>query len=104
MEKVFVYKNSIGEYKVHPAVVVVNGGGKLRVINGTDDTLKITMPAGASNPNNPVTVEITPRDRADLDAIEQGKDKTKSYNYSVVEKLSLVPAQGNSDPVLIIEN
>ena len=104
MERVFVYKNSTGDYRVHPAVLVVNGGGKFRVVNSTDDTLKITMPAGASDPTNPVTLEITPNDRADFDAIEQGKDKTKSFNYSVVTKVSLVAAQGNSDPVLIIEN
>ena len=104
MEKVFVYKNSSGDYKVHPAVVVVNGGGKLRVVNATDDTVKVTMPAGASKPSEPVTVEITPQDRADVDAIEQGKDKTKSYNYTVMTKATLIAAQGNSDPVLIIEN
>ena len=104
MEKVFVYKNSSGDYKVHPAVVVVNGGGKLRVVNGTDDTLTITLPSGASDPNAPVSLEITPHDRADVDAREQGKDKTKSYNYTVVTTATLIAAQGNSDPVLIIEN
>lgn len=103
MEKVFVYKNSSGDYKVHPAVVVVNGGGKLRVVNGTDDTLTITLPAGASDPSAPVSLQITPHDRGDFDAREQGKDKTKSYNYAVVTA-SLIAAQGNSDPVLIIEN
>ena len=104
MEKVYVYKNSSGDYRIHPAVLLVNGGGKFRVVNATDDTVKVTLPAGASDPTNPVIVEITPHDRGDFDAIEQGKDKTKSYNYTVVEKVSQIAAQGNSDPVLIIEN
>lgn len=104
MEKVYVYKNSSGDFRIHPAVLLVNGGGKFRVVNSTDDTLKVTLPAGASDPTSPVTMEITPHDRGDFDAIEQGKDKTKSYNYMVVEKVSLIAAQGNSDPVLIIEN
>ena len=104
MEKVFVYKNSNGDYKVHPAVVVLSGGNKLRVVNTTTVTIKVTLPAGASKPSDPETKEIAPQDKDDFTTRSQGSDKTKSYNYDVMTKSSQIAAHGNSDPVLIIEN
>ena len=44
MERVYVYKNSNGEYRVHPAVTVLGGGDKVRVVNATGVTLTVTVP------------------------------------------------------------
>ena len=104
MEKVYVYKNSSGDYRVHPGVVVLTGGNKLRIVNATGVTMKVVMPAGASKPHDPVEVEIPSEDQDDITTRSQGSKKTKSYSYVVMTKSSRKKALGNSDPILIIEN
>ena len=102
--KVYVYKNSYGEYRVHPAVVVLEGGDKLRVVNATDVALKVTVPAGASKPSDPVEVDIPTEKHKDIKSRSQGSDNTRAYSYRVVVTRSGKRARGNSDPILIIEN
>jgi hypothetical protein len=104
MEKVYVYKNSNGDYRVHPGVVVVSGGEKIRIFNATGVTLKAVVPAGASKPHDPVDVEIPAEDYDDITTRSQGSKKTKGYSYLVKAKSSGKKALGNSDPILIIEN
>ena len=101
MEKVYVYKNSSGEYRVHPAVVVLGGGDKVRIVNATGVTL--TVPAGASKPNDPVEVDIPAEKHEDIMSRSQGFGKTRAYSYTVATA-SGKKARGNSDPILIIEN
>jgi len=103
MEKVYVYKNSYGEYRVHPAVVVVTGGQKLRVFNATGVAVTVTVPAGASKPSDPLSVVIAAEGRDDIPCRSQGSDKTRAYSYKVATRLGK-RAHGNSDPILIIEN
>ena len=103
MEKVYVYKNSYGEYRVHPAVVVVTGGQKFRVFNATGVALTVTVPAGASKPSDPVEVDIPTEKHKDIKSRSQGSDKTRAYSYKVATRLGK-RAHGNSDPILIIEN
>lgn len=104
MEKVYVYKNSYGDYRVYPGVVVVNAGENIRVINATGVAITVRVPAGASKPSDPVAAEIPSGDHDDIRARSQGRGKTKAYSYAVVTKRSKERARGNSDPVLIIEN
>ena len=103
MEKVYVYKNSYGDYRVHPAVVILGGGDKLRVVNASGVTLKVTVPAGASKPGEPVEVEIPAEKHEDIKSRSQGSGKTRAYSYKVTTQ-SGKKAHGNSDPILIIEN
>lgn len=103
MEKVYVYKDSYGEYRVHPGVVVLSGNGKLRVFNATALEITVKVPAGASKPNDPVEVDIPAEDHEDITMRSQGNGKTKAYGYKVSTS-SGKKAHGNSDPVLIIEN
>ena len=101
---VYVYKNSYGEYRVHPAVVVVTGGQKFRVFNATGVALTVTVPAGASKPSDPVEVDIPTEKHKDIKSRSQGSDNTRAYSYRVVVTKSGKKAHGNSDPILIIEN
>jgi len=103
MERVYVYKNSNGEYRVHPAVTVLGGGDKVRVVNATGVTLTVTVPAGASKPSDPVEVDIPAEKHEDIRVRSQGFGKTRAYSYTVATK-SGKKAHGNSDPILIIEN
>ena len=103
MEKVYVYKNSSGEYRVHPAVVVLGGGDKVRIVNATGVTLTVKLPAGASKPNDPVEVDIPAEKHEDIRSRSQGFGKTRAYSYTVATA-SGKKARGNSDPILIIEN
>jgi hypothetical protein len=104
MEKVYVYKNSYGDYRVHPGVVVVTGGEKLRIVNASGATLKVVVPAGASKPGDDVEIEIPAEDQGDIKSRSQGSGKTRAYSYKVATKSGQKKAHGNSDPVLIIEN
>ena len=104
MEKVYVYKNSYGDYRVHPGVVVLSGGQKLRIVNASGATLKVMVPAGASKPSDPVEIEIPAEDHGDITSRSQGAGKTRAYSYKVATKAGLKKAHGNSDPVLIVEN
>ena len=103
MEKVYVYKNSYGEYRVHPAVTVLGGGDKVRVVNATGVTLTVKLPPGASKPSDPVEVDIPAEKHEDIRSRSQGFGKTRAYSYTVATK-SGKKAHGNSDPILIIEN
>jgi hypothetical protein len=103
MEKVYVYKDSDEEYRVHPAVVVLGGNEKLRVFNATAVTITVKVPAGASKPDDPVEVDIPAEGHDDITARSQGNGKTRAYGYKVSTS-TLKNAHGNSDPVLIIEN
>ena len=104
MEKVYVYKNSYGEYRVHPAVVIVGGGQKFRVFNATNVALKVTVPPGASKPSDPAEFNIPSADHDDIPCRSQGFSKTRGYSYTVAVTKSGKKARGNSDPILIIEN
>jgi hypothetical protein len=104
MEKVYVYKNSYGDYRVHPAVVVLSGGENLRIVNASGVTLTVVVPAGASKPSDPVEIEIPAEDHGDIKSRKQGSGKTRAYSYKVATKAGKKKAHGNSDPVLIIEN
>lgn len=103
MEKVYVYKDSYGDYRVHPGVIVVKGNENIRVVNASAVKITVKVPAGASKPNDPVAVDIPPEDHDDIKARSQGKGKTKAYAYKVTTS-SGKKAHGNSDPILIIEN
>ena|SRR5688500_13391522 len=103
MEKVYVYTDSNGEYRVHPAVVVLSGNGNLRIFNATALKITVKVPAGASKPNDPVEVDIPAEGHDDITARSQGNGKTKAYGYKVSTSTGKM-AHGNSDPVLIIEN
>lgn len=104
MEKVFVYKNSYGDYRVHPGVVVLGGREKLRIVNATGVALAVAVPAGASKPSESVEIEIPAEHHGDIKSRSQGSGKTRAYSYKVATKSGRKKAHGNSDPILIIEN
>lgn|SRR6188768_4146005 len=104
MEKVYVYKNSYGDYRVHPGVVVVKGGENIRIVNASGVTLKVVVPAGASKPSDPVEIEIPAEDHDDIKSRSQGSGKTRAYSYKVSTKAGMKRAHGNSDPIMIVEN
>ena len=104
MEKVYVYKNSYGDYRVYPGVVVVEGGHNLRIVNASGVTLTVVVPAGASKPSDPVEIEIPSEDRGDIKSRSQGDGKTRAYSYKVATKSGQKRAHGNSDPIMIVEN
>jgi hypothetical protein len=104
MDKVYVYKNSYGDYRVHPAVVVLKGEETLRIVNASGVTLKVVVPAGASKPSDPVEIEIPAEDHRDITSRKQGPGKTRAYSYKVATKAGMKRAHGNSDPVMIVEN
>ena len=104
MEKVFVYKNSYGDYRVDPAVVVLTGGEKLRIVNASGVTLKVVVPAGASKPSEDVEIEIPAEGHGDIKSRKQGSGKTRAYSYKVATKAGKKKAHGNSDPIMIVEN
>lgn len=103
MEKVYLYKDSSGVYRVYPPVVVVKGGNKVRFSNGAGATLFVTVPAGASHARGPVKIAIPSEDHDDITTRSQGEGRNRSYNYTVKTSAG-IRAKGNSDPVLIIDN
>ena len=103
MKKVYVYQDSNGEYRVHPAVVVLSDDKSFRIFNATALEITIKVPAGASKPNDPVDVDIPAEGDDEIAVRSQGNGKTKAYGYKVSTSTGKM-AHGNSDPVLIIEN
>ena len=103
MEKVYVYKDSYGEYRVHPGVVVLGGNEKLRVFNATA-LRNHSQGAGGSVKarRSRRSRHSGGRPRRHHSAIA-GKWKDKAYGYKVSTSTGK-KAHGNSDPVLIIEN
>jgi hypothetical protein len=101
MEKVYVFKNSSGTYRVEPGIVVLTGGETLRVINASAVNVKVVIPKGAVKP--PVMQQIEPSGRADFVTKSQGHGHIKAFSYKVTTS-SGKKAQANSDPILIIEN
>ena len=101
MEKVYVYKSGDG-YRVFPAVVILKGGERLRVINATDVEMTAIFPEGAVKASKAVEKKIPGKGgKADVEARSQ--DIITTYTYTV-EPPKGAKAKGNSDPVLIIEN
>jgi hypothetical protein len=101
------------EYRVRPAVTMIDRGRdnpqalKLDVRNLTDKSVVIVFPQGLLGPNQRVET-LEPKgaaghgDELHLPIDGQSKD---AYPYSVAIATSegLVPAKGESDPVIIID-
>lgn len=103
MEKVYLYKDSNGVYRVHPPVVVITGGSKVRFFNCTGVNLFVTVPRGVADANSSQQIQVNSQDRGDITTRVHGSGTNRGYNYTV-ETSGGIRAKGNSDPVLIIEN
>jgi len=103
MEKVYVYKDSYGDYRVYPGVIVIRGNDNLRVINATGVAVKVKVPAGASKPHDPVEENIPSQKHRSIKARKQGDDDSRAYPYKVTTGTGK-RARANSDPIMIIEN
>ena len=103
MEKVYVYKDSYGDYRVYPGVIVVRGNESLRVINATGVAVKVRVPAGASKPHDPVEENIPSQKHGDIKARKHGDHDSRAYPYKVTTG-SGKRARANSDPIMIIED
>jgi len=98
--RVYVYKKTEGfdEYRVFPAVVVLEKNDDLELVNVSGDVAIWRMPAGPFS-NLPVTESVPNK---------HGKTKTVLANATAqaVEYEVLVDgkkAKGHSDPVIIID-
>ena len=100
MEKVYVYKSG-DTFRVSPAVVGLEGGDRLRLINATDTKMTVTFPRGSVNDDKPVEKEIRPRGKVDVRVRDQ--EEVTEYTYTVKPEKG-PKAKANSDPILIIEN
>ena len=98
--RVYVYKETAGidSYRVYPGVVILEKNDDFELVNVSGDTATLEMPAGPFS-NAPVTDSVQNK---------QGKTKTVLANASAqaveyVVKVKGKTAQGNSDPVIIID-
>ena len=84
-------------YKVNSPARVDGRGGELRIKNNTTEYAYVTLPPGVGG-----AAEVPPRATGHLFLFRGAKGR---YTYSVVmsTKNGLVSAQGNSDPVIIID-
>src|SRR5688572_20688414 len=99
-KRVYVYKETKGidEYRVYPGVVVLKKGEEFELVNVSGDTATWKMPAGPFS-----GVEVT-------DSVPNKKGKAKKVladaepqAVEYVVEVKGKKAQGNSDPVIIID-
>lgn len=104
--RIHVYKDSDGESRVFPAVLVIQGNGnaantdEVELINHTDEDLFWTVPAGVFDVvahNEPISKGMASA------AAKKARAASVAANYVVYMLGSGKKAKGNSDPVLIIE-
>lgn len=100
--KVFVFKSNEG-FKVNPATTWVSGGNNIEVVNATTQGLIVHLPIGAGDASAEVEHPVAAGKKRTIPTVSQGPDTTRAYEYRVRMESGL-NAQGNSDPVLIIEN
>lgn len=105
--KIHVYKDSDGEFRVFPPVLVMQGSPRrantdeVELINHTDEDLFWTVPAGVFDPAAGHAEKI---DKGLTSAAaKKARNASVAANYVVFMTGSGKKAKGNSDPVLIIE-
>ena len=100
---VHVYKDSDGEFRVHPPLVILQtgaGGDKLEVSNHTEEDLFWSAPVGAFDANHPHGNGVGKRQKK---LSQNGAAAAGSYPYVVYMLQSGKKAKGNSDPMIIVE-
>lgn len=106
-KEVVVYETE-DEYRVYPGSEVLDAGNgdKLMVTNQTDEELIFFASAEAFDNTNKPTLELVPaNDSVTTKAAKsRGPGKKRVFTYQVIAPKSGKKAQGNSDPIIIIEN
>jgi hypothetical protein len=101
-----------GEYRVRPAVAMIKKStNKLKVRNMTDSTAALVFPSGFLDASNQIIalagqeiITVDGKDKLSVDLI-QNIDVDKHYQYSVLVNKDgqLVPAKGESAPLIIVD-
>lgn len=102
-DKVFVIQTGPNTYKVEPPTIRVTGGHDFFLVNATTQGLVVRLPKGSANGNADIEHVVVKGKKQKIDTISQGDGNTRGYQYRVTMD-SGEEAQGNSDPILIIEH
>jgi len=99
-KRVYVYKKHglIDDYRVFPPVLVLDHNDKFQLVNTTDHDAFVTIPDDPFE-GGPVKAEKIPK--KSKSAEKQPKAGTFGVEYEV--KVDGKKAEGNSDPVIIID-
>ena len=105
VRKIHVYKDSDGEFRVYPPVMLVSGKSSalddVVVVNHTDEDAIWLVPAGPFHATN-ASVEPAPKGHGKSNA-KTALNTDVSTSYVVYMLQSGKKAKGNSDPVIIVE-
>ena len=102
-QKVYVIQTDEKTYKVDPPRIRVNGGHDFFLVNATTQGLLVHMPKGSSSASADIEHVVAAGGKQKIKTVSQGDEKTRGYRYRV-KMDSGEEAQGNSDPILIIEH
>jgi hypothetical protein len=99
--KAYVYKvpGLVDDYKVYPAVVVLNKGDKFQLVNTVDDhDAELSVPSGVFE-DGPVNKERIGKKSPSTE--QTAKDTIVGVEYKV--KVDGRDASAHSDPVIIVD-
>jgi hypothetical protein len=99
-KRVYVYKKPglIDEYRVFPPVIVLDHRDKFELVNTADHDAFLTIPDDPFEGASVKAEKIPPKSKS---AEKQPKAGTFGVEYEV--KINGKRAEGNSDPVIIID-
>ena len=102
-QKVYVVQTGPNSYKVDPPTIKVSGGHDFFLVNATTQGLVVRLPKGSSSANADIEHVVAKGKKQSIDTIPQPNNETRAYQYRV-KMDSGETAEGNSDPILIIEH
>jgi hypothetical protein len=102
-QRVYVVQTGPNSYKVDPPTVKVTGGHDFFLVNATTQGLVVRLPKGSSSGSEDIEHAVAKGKKQKIDTVPQANNDTRAYQYRV-RMDSGEDAQGNSDPILIIEH
>lgn len=102
-DKVYVFQTGPNKYRVDPPTIRVSGGHDFHLVNATTQDLVVRLPLGSSSASMDIEHAVAKGDKQKIETISQGSAKTRAYQYRVTMASGDI-AEGNSDPILIIEH
>jgi hypothetical protein len=106
-QKVHIYKDSDGEFRVYPPVVVLGGDANasltddLTLVNHTEEDLLWYVPPGPFDAANPHSEPVKKGGKSASAKNALKVDVATTYAVFMIQ--SGKKAKGNSDPVIIVE-
>jgi hypothetical protein len=102
-QKVYVIQTDTNSYRVDPPTIRVTGGHEFHLVNATTQGLVVRLPKGSASADADIEHAVARGKKQSIDTIPQPNNETRAYRYRV-KMDSGEEAEGNSDPILIIEH